>query len=112
MDCEIQNILRQLGIGRNYCGYQCAFHSLMLILENENALSCVKHNILEPVGNIVNRGWKMVERNLRTVTHRAWATNSSLLISMAGYPLTRVPTTTEFLEIVSGSLIRQMKDRQ
>lgn len=103
----ILDILRQLGIGRNYCGFRAAVMAIELALEDEDRLLCVKRDIYGAIAERTGVSVTAVERNLRTVIRRAWQVNPELLNHMAGYPLKHAPSVCAFIEIVSGYLERQ-----
>lgn len=103
---EIQDILRQLGIGRNYRGYQCAVLCVERVLENDTRLCALSREVLVPVAQTMHATREQTERNLRTVVQRAWLVNPELIVRMAGYPFHHAPTLSEFLEIVSSYLLR------
>ena len=45
--------------------------------------------------------WTTVERSIRTAVERAYKINPILLCKIAGYPLTCIPTASEFIEIIA-----------
>lgn len=47
-----------------------------------------------------------MERNIRTAVARAWKINRPLLVEMAGYPLTCLPSASEFIEILTSYILR------
>lgn len=104
---EITQTLRSLGIGRQYLGYSITVRALQMVLRDENCLFCIKQNIFMPLAEQTGSDWRSIERNIRTVIHRAWYINPALLEEMAGYSLERSPTVTEFIEMVSSYLIRK-----
>lgn len=107
---DIHSILRSLGVGRQYLGYQMAARAVELAMADERCLYCVKQHIYIPLAEETACDWRSVERNIRTVTRRAWAVNPDLLIKMAGYPLQQAPTVTEFVEIISSYLLASGKE--
>ncbi len=104
---QIENLLRSLGIGRRYAGYAFVCRALEMILEDENRLRNVKQSLLIPLAAEFHCSWTSIERDIRTITSRAWKVRPDMLRSMAGYPLHYTPTENEFLEILSGHLLRQ-----
>lgn len=107
---EIQEILRALGIGRNYRGYQRTAIAIALALEDESRLTAVTKEIYCSTAEHTGCQWTAVERNIRTVIQRAWKINPQQLVHMAGYPMTIPPTASEFIEIVTNYILRTHRD--
>lgn len=99
--------LRTLGIGRQYLGYQITIKAVRMVLKDENCLCCMKQGIFVPMSKQQHCDWRTIERNIRTVIHRAWNVNRDYLTELAGYPVTREPTVTEFVEILSDHALRK-----
>lgn len=104
----IRDTLRSLHISKNYKGYTQAIFALELALQDENRLLSVTKEIYMVVGEREGASWHTVERNLRTIVKRAWERNPELLEKMAGYQLPVPPKVSEFLDIVSGYLQREV----
>ena len=98
---EIMNVLRLLGVGRNYRGFIQVTTAIMLVLENEERLTSITKDVYMETAQRTGCSWMSVERNIRTVIRRVWAVNPERLRMMAGYPLSGQPTVSEFIEIVS-----------
>ena len=49
--------------------------------------------------------WTTVERSIRTAVERAYKINPILLCKIAGYPLTCIPTASEFIEIIASYIL-------
>ena len=103
---KISDLLFSLGIGRQYLGYAITVRAVEMVLRDENCLLCVKQGILMPIALERHCDWRTVERNMRTVVHRAWRFSAERLTELAIYPLRREPTVTEFLDILAVSLMR------
>ena len=93
--------LRMMGIGRRYLGYQLTIKAVRMVVMNENLLVAIKQGIYEPLAREALCDWRAVERNIRTIIHRAWHVNREHLCALAGYPLHQEPTVSEFLEMLS-----------
>ena len=104
---RIHELLLSLGIGRQYLGHSIAEQAIIMVIQDENCLLCVKHGIFLPIAARRGCDWRTIERNMRTVIHRAWSLNADRLIELAAYPLRSEPTVTEFLDILSSHVIRQ-----
>lgn len=105
---EIEDVLHSLHISKNYKGYVQAMFALELALQDENRLLSVTKEIYMVVGYWEGTSWHTVERNLRTIVKRAWERNPELLERMARYQLATPPRVSEFLDIVSGYLQREV----
>lgn len=99
--------LRTLGIGRQYLGYNITIAAVQLVLDDENRLLCIKQGVFLPLAEQQNCDWRTIERNIRTVIHRAWTVNRPYLSELAGYPMHQEPTVTEFVEILSAHILRE-----
>lgn len=98
--------LRLLGIGRQYLGFNMTIKAVRMVLLDENRLLCVKQGIFIPISEQQQCDWRTVERNIRTIIHRAWCVNQTYLSELAGYPMHHEPTVTEFVEMLSAHILR------
>lgn len=98
--------LRTLGIGRQYLGYNITIKAVRMVVRDENRLLCVKQGVFVPLSEQQQCDWRTIERNIRTVIHRAWYINQPYLSELAGYPLHQEPTVTEFVEMLSAHVLR------
>ena len=98
--------LRALGIGRQYLGYNITIKAVRMVLTDENRLLCIKQGIFVPLSEQQHCDWRTIERNIRTIIHRAWSVNQPYLAELAGYPLQNEPTVTEFVEMLSAHILR------
>lgn len=99
--------LRTLGIGRQYLGYNITIQAVRMVLSDENRLLCIKQGVFVPLSEKQQCDWRTIERNIRTVIHRAWCVNQPYLSELAGYPMRQEPTVTEFVEMLSAHILRQ-----
>ena len=97
----IINDLRTLGIGRQYLGYKLIIKAVRMVLADDDRLLCIKREIFLPIAQEEHCDWRTVERNIRTIIHRAWKINREYLIVLARYPMQQEPTVTEFVEILA-----------
>ena len=104
----IWDTLRELGVANNYISQRRTVVAIQLAVEDENRLLGVIKNVYFPTARICDCKWTAMERNIRTVTRRAWSVNSEGLMRMAGYPLNDAPTAMEFLEILSHHIRRSL----
>ena len=99
--------LRTLGIGRQYLGYNITIQAVRMVLNDENRLLCIKQGVFVPLSEKQQCDWRTIERNIRTIIHRAWHVNRPYLSELAGYPMHQEPTVTEFVEMLSAHILRQ-----
>ena len=107
----IQHTLRLLGITRCYKGFNHLAYAISLVVEDESRLESVTKRIYTETAEHFGCKWTSVERNIRTAAARAWQINPAFLAEMAGYPLIDVPTSSEFIEIISLYLLRTYRDQ-
>ena len=93
--------LRTLGIGRHYQGYQITIQAVRMVLMDSSCLLGIKQGIFLPIATQQSCDWRTIERNIRTVIHRAWHVNRDYLTELAGYPMHNEPTVTEFVEMLA-----------
>lgn len=103
---EIGNILRQLGVGSNYYGFQITVAAVNLAMQDFDKLLFVTKELYPDVAARCNCSVYSVERNIRTVSKIAWQRNPELLISIAQYPMTAPPSASQFIDILAAYLSR------
>jgi len=103
----IASDLRTLGVGRQDLGYSITIKAVRMVLKDENRLLCIKQGVFIPLSEQQQCDWRTIERNIRTVIHRAWCVNRAYLGELAGYPMHHEPTVTEFVEMLSDHILRQ-----
>ena len=99
--------LRMLGIGRQYLGFNITIMAVRMVLRDSRRLLCVRQGIFLPMSEQQHCDWRTIERNIRTVTHRAWHVNRPYLMELAGYPMRHEPTVTEFVEMLFNHVLRK-----
>ncbi len=98
--------LQSLGITANYSGYKQAALAIEIALADEDRLNHVTKEIYWPVADSVGCKRCDIERNIRTVSHRAWKTSRKRLIEIARYDLPAAPTASEFISILTSHIRR------
>jgi len=106
----VQETLRRFGVTRCYKGFDYMAFALNLSMQNEDCLTAMTREIYLPIAHRFGVNWMAAERNIRTITARAWQVNPQLLQEMAGYPLNDTPTNSEFLEILTHYLTTQKEE--
>ena len=97
---QTTDILRRLGITRNYRGAQHLRAAIECVKENEEHLLLIC-DLYRLIAFRAGCSAVSVERSMRTAILRAWDKNRPLLCKIAGYPLTAPPTISEFIEMVA-----------
>lgn len=97
---ETRELLLHLGVTPNYKAFPFLLTALELLLEDSSALLLVTKHLYPAVAQRHGTTWRAVERNLRTATALVWQRNPALLQELAGYPLTRKPTVSQFLAVL------------
>ncbi len=106
---RIERELQLLGITKRYRGYRQTAIAVELVLENEECL----YNVTELIYGVIARrcscGSFCIERNIRTVSQRAWKTNRPRLNQIAGYPMFASPAASEFISILAAHIQRSQQ---
>ena len=105
----IQEVLRQFGITHRYKGLEHVAFAIELAVANSTRLEAVIKEIYMQTAAHYGCRWTAVERNIRTVSTRAWQVNPQALSKLAGYPLSTAPTASEFIEIFANFFSRQYR---
>ena len=102
---EIEYLIRSLGIGATYRGYEYLIYGIRLCLSDENYLLFVSKYLYPDIARHYNTTSYSVERDIRTVIKVCWEHgNRPLLEKIALRPLTLKPTSGEFFDIVTAHL--------
>ena len=92
----IHEELQALGITPNYKGYQQAVCAIQLALEEESRLRNVTKEIYWVVADAMGCARSDIERNLRTLSLRAWRVN----------PLSAPPAASQLITILTTHIQR------
>lgn len=98
--------LQALGITPNYKGYQQAVCAIQLALEEESRLRNVTKEIYWVVADAMGCARSDIERNLRTLSLRAWRVNPLRLQEIAPYPLSAPPAASQRITILTTHIQR------
>lgn len=97
---ELRQLLKMLGVNSTYRGQWTTARAVKLVRDDEERLCYVVDKLYKVIGAEQGRSWRAVEGQIRTAAKTAWRTNSQSLANMAGYPLTKPPTPSEFIAIL------------
>lgn len=106
---DVAAMLESLGVNRRYLGYDLALDAICRAIAEEGRRAGACRGMLRRLAQQHQCSPAQVERNLRTVVHRAWMVNADRLLSMAAYPLEQPPTVSEFVEILTVFVLRQRR---
>lgn len=104
---RVADILRPLGITRNMRAYRILRDALARIYEQEDRLEAVQKEIYEPLADRHCCDWTAIQSMIRRAAQTAWATNSTQVQRLAGYPLTGTPSAVQFLVMLYNALVRR-----
>ena len=107
-DLKIESLIRSLGIGATYRGYQYLNYGVRLCMNNEDYLLAISKLLYPQIAKEFHATSSSVERNIRTVVNICWNRgNRSFLQKIALHPLHDKPTSGEFFDILVGHLNRK-----
>ena len=98
--------LIKLGLTANYTGFYPAAYAIVLSLRDPTILQCVTKLVYPNVAQVFHTSAKCVERNIRTLTKRAWQNNSDMLNKIAGHTLSKAPSNSEMLAIITAHILQ------
>ena len=101
---EVCELLRPFGITEKYIGVSQLALALQILLEDPECLHAVQKGIYMVIAERFFVTWKSIERNIRTISTAAWRANPEYLELLARYPLTKRPTSVQFMEIMLQSI--------
>lgn len=104
----VEELLATLGINRTYFGYWCIKDIVETSLEDEEVMQSLS-SFYQALGMKYKRSAYAIETNIRTAVNRAWRMSKEKVKKMARYELTSVPSNGEFIDIVTGYLLRQQQ---
>ncbi len=103
MDYEntIKNILRQLGVGQSYQGYEYVIYGTILVLQDKKRLEFITKSLYPDIASRYHTSWRCVERNIRTVINVAWKEgNPDFLFEVFGDKSAQKPRNAQFFELM------------
>lgn len=91
--------LYKIGLTRKYKGYDYTKAALILLLDDESRLYCLRWRIFEVIATENNCEARTVETDIRTAIQRTWHQNPTMLIGLARYELWAAPPVSDFLRL-------------
>lgn len=102
---RIIETLHALGISPRLVGYHQLYFVLCLIVEDPARLASLSKNVYAPTAEHFSCDPQCIERNIRFVIDKAWATNPDNLKKLAGFPVMKKPAVSIFLEIIAAHIL-------
>lgn len=96
----IRRLLLRLGATPRYIGFDYVVHAVSLSLGNSQYLLSVTKELYPDVARKYHTTLYSVERDIRTIINIIWKRNPALLGQIAGYPLNKRPSVSEFIAIL------------
>ena len=97
---SILDLLRPLGITEKYIGVRQLIQAVEMVMENPDYINALQKEVYDVIAAQYSVSWGAVERNLRSISQKAWGTDSGYVENLAGYPMSKRPTASELIEIV------------
>jgi two-component system response regulator (stage 0 sporulation protein A) len=101
-DTKTEQLLRHLGIRKNYRGYYYTLDSLMVVKDDPVVLTSITKTLYPVIAKRYGRTAAAIEHGIRTVINLAWEEgNRDLLQKLSGCQLLHRPSNAEFLAILA-----------
>ena len=97
---EIYDLLYQLGLSANRCGFFYTSLSVWLAAREPERMELITKWLYLDVARHYGTTWGAVERGIRHEIEDVWGTHSELLSEWAGYELTTRPRPSQFISIL------------
>lgn len=108
MNKEIETLLYSIGLSENYAGFRHTATALEIALQDPDSLLLVTKLLYPETARRCDTSWTAVERNIRSMRHKAWTKEPGKLQSMAECSLISRPTPAQFLSILAHHLNKTM----
>ena len=96
---ELDNLLRRLGVTRNYVGRMYLMTSVEMVINDCTLLQNITKGLYPMIAKMYNTTVNSVERNIRTVGEIIWLKgNYKLLEEVFGYELPNKPSNGELID--------------
>lgn len=104
-----EELLRWMGVTRIYRGFRDTVWAVCLAVEDENRLNAVTKEIYAATAEhykMGDKGYRKVERNIRTVVQRVWERQPERLDQLAGFSLDKRPAVSEVIALLANYIVR------
>ena len=103
---DIYGLLFRLGVTPCYRGFYETAHAVYLCVEHPEKLLMVTKDLYPSVAKQYHTTGDSVGRNIGTVIKYIWKTNPYLLVELAHRPLTKRPSTSQFIAILANQYLQ------
>lgn len=102
---QIYGTIRKLGVTSNYKGYFFLADAIKLAMNSPNKPIRITKEIYPYLAMKYKTTTMNIEHNIRTVVNLCWETNQEGIAEIAGCPLFRKPTNSEFIDMLAYYLL-------
>lgn len=102
---QIYGTIRKLGVTSNYKGYFFLADAIKLAMNSPNKPIRITKEIYPYLAMKYKTTTMNIEHNIRTVVNLCWETNQEGIAEIAGCPLLRKPTNSEFIDMLAYYLL-------
>lgn len=101
----IYGTIRKLGVTSNYKGYFYLADAIKLAMNSPNKPIRITKDIYPYLAMKYKTTTMNIEHNIRTVISLCWETNQEGIAEIAGCPVCRKPTNSEFIDMLAYYLL-------
>ena len=98
---KIYALLQQMGASSSYTGFFHTAYAVFLTIGEPRRLLLVTKWLYPDVAEYFHTSWAAVERNIRTVVDLVWKSHPEQLSRIAGCPLEKRPSCSQFIFILA-----------
>lgn len=102
---QIYGTIRKLGVTSNYKGYFFLADAIKLAMNSPNKPIRITKDIYPYLAMKYKTTTMNIEHNIRTVINLCWETNQEGIAEIAGCPVCRKPTNSEFIDMLAYYLL-------
>ena len=102
---QIYGTIRKLGVTSNYKGYFYLADAIKLAMNSPNKPIRITKDIYPYLAMKYKTTTMNIEHNIRTVISLCWETNQEGIAEIAGCPVCRKPTNSEFIDMLAYYLL-------
>lgn len=104
----IINTLDSFGVSRSYTGYNYVVHGLLLIIEDEERITCITKTLYLDIAQHFHTSWSCVEKNIRTIVKCVWGSHNTELLEtiFSKSASDKKPTNKAFLKYMYDYIIQ------
>ena len=103
-------LLQRMGANSSYTGFFHTAYAVQLAVTEPRRLLLVTKWLYPDVASYYRTSWQAVERNIRTVADLVWKKHPELLSGLAGIPLDRRPSCSQFIFLLAEQLAAELSE--